>query len=107
MLTKEQWQDAARFAGLRFVKIINDTTIGSRDSIGTYNSWSPLTDWSDFGPLFVLLLRWERNYVVPLPFDIMAALHKFQEAKYNGTDTELMQSGLLLAAAIERDYDRN
>lgn len=100
MLTKEQWQDAARFADI-VVFAIEDDCIITVDDEGYEDIWLPDTDWNDFGPLWVKLERWlAKAFGVQLN-NIIASLElQFKRAIDTGTDAEIMQAGLLLAAAI-------
>ena len=101
MLTHEQWENLARFAGGKF---INDSVLGptfdyrSESGGGYMSPWHPITDWNDFGPLWVLLLRHPVAY--PQNDDYRAAKKQYQEAVHKGTEAELMQAGCLLGAAI-------
>jgi hypothetical protein len=86
MLTKEQWENLKRFAG-----------VGAR-------YWMPHEDWRDFGPLWVKLNRWLGNYPKDKRFptiEVVSAYQRFQLAVYEeGTESDLMQAGCALGAAI-------
>lgn len=105
MLTREQWQDAARFAGVELSGIwhfghhVADYPLKIRQGFPT--PWTPHADWNDFGPLWVKLERWlAKEFGVQLNSTIASLELQFKRAIDTGTDKEIMQAGLLLAAAI-------
>jgi len=104
MLTREQWEALARFAGGKFT---NDSVLGptfdyrSESGGGYISPWQPLTDWNDFGPLWVLLERWMcvTPWITACP-SVYIYVGRFNTAMMTGTKQDLMQAGCLLGAAI-------
>lgn len=103
MLTPDQWRDLARFSGITIEE--NGCDINGLPwywSPELENNWCPDTDWNDFGPLLVLLLRWNRG--IPshfgAPENTRSPRVAFERALYSGTDQDIMQAGCLLGAAI-------
>ena len=105
MLTKEQWSDLARFAGITVEPDgidVNGLVWQWSPELEKY--WSPDYDWDDFGPLWVKLNRWLSNYPKDKRFptiEVVSAYQRFQLAVYQeGTEADLMQAGCELGAAI-------
>jgi len=104
MLTREQWEALARFAGGKFT---NDSVLGptfdyrSESGGGYISPWQPLTDWNDFGPLWVKLERWRfSEWEFDMPIAVHTQMNAFYDAEMRGTETELMEAGCALGAAI-------
>lgn len=98
-LTKEQWQDAARFAGVEIEMSDMGVPLFVSQCDKNGYPWQPLTDWSDFGPLWVRLEQWSGK--LTLTSQALAVMYcNFTKARLSGTEQELMQAGCELGAAI-------
>tara|TARA_R110000868_G_scaffold193807_1_gene439039 strand:- start:1997 stop:2356 length:360 start_codon:yes stop_codon:yes gene_type:complete len=101
MLTKEQWGDLARFAGITIEEDGVDVNgLPWHWSPELDNHWNPEFDWRDFGPLWVKLRNWVNSdeYVNSSDFTLVHSWHHFCTAKLS--ESELMQAGCQLGAAI-------
>jgi len=102
MLTKEQWENLARFAGITVEPDgidVNGLTWYWSTELGKH--WNPEFDWRDFGPLWVKLERWRwTEWELELPIAVHTQINAFYDAQMRGTETDLMQSGCALGAAI-------
>jgi len=103
MLTKEQWNSLAMFAGVE----VEDVGSMPDDNPALYmrrhgKYWQPLTDWRDFGPLWVKLYQWMQNEIGVVQNSVFIFNHAmaFESAILEGTEAELMQAGCQLGAAI-------
>ncbi len=98
MLTKEQWENLARFADITIEEDgvdVNGLTWHWSPELD--NHWNPEFDWRDFGPLWVKLYRWR---LTDWPATVYNDMTVFCMAEERGTEAELMQAGCLLGAAI-------
>ena len=106
-LTKEQWEDLARFAG---VNLFGEFGRGVRGDlyplrlVGTFtDGWHPDSEWRDFGPLWMKLRAWfaaPPTYAEHCSAAIPAAVNFWEMAEDSGDQELLMQAGCLLGAAI-------
>ena len=100
MLTREQWENLARFAGITIEPDGVDV-----NGLPWYWSpqldkhWNPEFDWRDFGPLWLLLEVWLGDGTSP-DQPLHSATWDFECAKMEGDEKMLMQAGCLLGAAI-------
>lgn len=116
MLTREQWEDLARFAGVPIVwkenLVLKAIAADENDFVplrtDTDQTWFPLTSWLDFGPMWVLLEKWISTNIVIAhrspnflfnPKNNLA-IHIFRKAINSGTHQQIMHAGCLLGAAI-------
>lgn len=101
--TRQQLEDAARFMGGTFSE---SATLGpmlswrGENGGGYIAPWEPLSEWDHFGPLLVLLLRWRTTHGALANREVSGAKWRFIWALEQGTEQELMQAGVPLAAAI-------
>ena len=109
-LSADQWKALAEFAG----KDIRNwqyngscfwTYTGGRGD-DEIDAWMPHESWNDFGPLWVLLRRWLVQYPKNKRFPTMEVYLAYQAYEdifvvgSDNTESELMQAGCLLGAAI-------
>lgn len=105
MLKREQWESLAQFAGVE-VKEVGSMADGSPAFwlTGHARHWQPLTDWRDFGPLWVKLEMCDRSRALDAITGDHAARDKaiigFLQAKDSGDEKMIMQAGCALGAAI-------
>ena len=100
MLTREQWENLARFAGYEFLYEFADQGPVVRMAKGDAPYlWMPLTDWNDFGPLWLKLEVWLGDGTTP-DQPLHSATWDFECAKMEGDETQLMETGCLLGATI-------
>lgn len=114
-MTPDKWKDLARFAG--FIPLATQIINADDEAIGIRvqkrknckaEDWTPLTDWNDFGPLWVKLKHWRSagNYFegtpkyLALPMECRQAWIDFGIAEITGDEKRIMQAGCLLGAAI-------
>jgi hypothetical protein len=102
MLTKEQWENLARFAGITIEEDGVDVNgLPWHWSPELDKHWNPEFDWRDFGPLWVLLERWMcvTPWITACP-SVYIYVGRFNTAMMAGTKQDLMQAGCQLSAAI-------
>jgi len=104
-MNREQWENLARFAGVEWANM----SFANMPSIHYYHNnglrgwreWQPDSDWRDFGPLWLKLERWvATNNKTKSSYDLFDAYDNFYTAKHYGTESELMEAGCALGAAI-------
>lgn len=98
MLTREQWENAAKFACVALSGIWSNNGTPYKQAINPepLSRWQPDTDWRDFGPLSIKLMRWASF----TRDECNEALEAFEKAVLEGTEKEAMKAGCQLAAAI-------
>lgn len=99
-MTRDQWKCAARFAGVYIAWWEGPIPYLRPDDYPSGLPWQPLTDWSDFGPLWVMLFKWSASATAFERERIGTLVDDMQVAIEFGTEQELMQAGCLFAAAI-------
>ncbi len=107
MMTPEQWEDAARFVGVTITVAGDGWPVMHGDAV---RFWKPDTDKADFFDLWVKLERWlmdDTNHDRGTYTKVCVPRWCFDDAKECGTDAEIMQAGLLLAAAIGKTMRDN
>tara|TARA_R110000868_G_scaffold2590_3_gene18597 strand:- start:2282 stop:2635 length:354 start_codon:yes stop_codon:yes gene_type:complete len=102
MLTKEQWKNLARFAGITIEEDgVDINGLQWYWSPELVKHWNPEFDWRDFGPLWVKLERWlAHEWELELPIAVHTQINAFYDAEMRGTEQELMQAGCALGATI-------
>jgi hypothetical protein len=111
-MNREQWENAARFAGIKchhrnrkYVQVSTGAPCTARcaDCGFVCEQWNPDSDWNDFGKLWMKLKHWLAQYPKDRRFPTMEVYEAYQGflvAESSGTESELMQAGCELAAAM-------
>jgi len=108
-MNREQWENAARFAGIKchhrnrkYVQVSTGAPSTARcaDCGFVCEQWKPDSDWNEFGPLFVLIARWYGKASIEQRDTVTILMDAFERALHEGTEQELMQAGCELAAAM-------
>lgn len=100
MLTREQWSDLARFAGVAGECWDGRWYFPLKPEFDNGPAcWHPDKCWSDFGPLWVKLEVWLGDGTSP-DQPLHSATWDFECAKMEGDEKMLMETGCLLGAAI-------
>jgi hypothetical protein len=108
-MNREQWENLARFAGISCHHRSRNWLPHSTGGIATMKcadcgsvmerAWQPDNDWSDFGPLWLLLEVWLGDGTPP-DQPLHSATWDFECAKMEGDERQLMETGCLLGATI-------
>ncbi len=111
MLTKPQWEALARFAGVEIEWLGGSESFpymanqrGGNAAFGWLLPWLPTSDWSDFGPLWVLLQQWlmsaDAASTTIVAHEFVRLNNEIKDAVWHKDHKRLMQAGCALGAAI-------